>query len=124
MANELTLNATIQYSDATGTIDQLQAGPNLQVTVTTTIIARLKQSVGFASAAALNLGNVASLGWVMIKNLDPTNSVNILTGTGGIVFATLKPGEFCMFRFGSGVTAPFVQALVAACVIDVLLCSA
>lgn len=69
------------------------------------------QTVG-TSEEALNLGEVAgtTLGWAWFKNLDATNFVSIKTATSGTIFAKLKAGEACMFRFGSGVTAPYVIA--------------
>lgn len=122
MANELTLNATAQYSDAEDSDADLQV-LDLAVSVATKRITRLKQAVGFAAEEALILGDVSSLGWVMLVNRDATNFVNVKTGTGGTVFAKLKAGEFMLLRFGSGVTAPFVQADTAACQLDVLIMS-
>lgn len=122
MASEITLNATLQYSDSDGTIDAIQVADKL-VTVATKIIARHKQSVGFTVAVALNLGPVVSLGFIMVKNLDATNFVNVLTGTAGVIFAKIKPGECLLFRAGSGVIAPFIQADTAAVVVEVLICS-
>lgn len=122
MANEVSLSAILEYSDANGVSDTIQV-PSLSVTIATLLHARVPQSVGFAASQAINLGAAGVGGWVMFVNLDPTNFINILTGTGGVIFAKLLPGEFCLFRMGSGVTAPFAQASVAACLLDVLVVS-
>lgn len=121
MANELTLNTTIQYDDSEGTEAFLQLLEKM-VTVTTKRISRLKQNVGIAEEA-LNLGDVSSLGWIALKNLDATNFINVKTATGGVIFAKLKAGEMMLFRAGSGLTAPFVIADTAACQLDILVCS-
>jgi len=39
--------------------------------------------------------------------------IDILTGTGGVAFARLLPGETALFRFNSAITAPFWQAHTA-----------
>lgn len=122
MASEILVNATLQYSDSEGTSDSCQVTA-LVASVATKLIARHKQAVGFASAVALNLGTVTTPRWVMVKNLDATNYVNVLTGTGGVIFAKLLPGEFCLIPLGSGALAPFIQAAIAACQVEVLVCS-
>lgn len=122
MANEVTLNATLQYADAMLSSDALQVSA-LSATVATTAFARIKQSIGFASAQAINLGGITPGGWVMLVNLDTTNFINVLTGSAGVIFAKLLPGEFCLFRMGSGVTAPYAQANTAACLMDALVAS-
>jgi hypothetical protein len=58
-------------------------------------------------------GGAASGGWLYVKNLDPTNYMTLLTGTGGVAFATLLPGEFFLGRLAPGLTAPFWSAHTA-----------
>lgn len=122
MANELTLNATAQYSDSEHTDADLQI-VDLLVAVATKRITRLKQAVGFAAEEALVLGDVSAPGWVMLINRDATNFVNVKTATSGTIFAKLLPGEFCLLRLGSGAQAPYVQADTGACQLDVLIIS-
>lgn len=122
MANEVNLTAALEYSDANGVIDTIQV-PSLSVTIATLQHARITQSIGFAASQAIVLGGATAGGWIMMINRDPTNFINILTGTGGVIFAKLLPGEFCLFRMGSGVTAPFAQASTATCILDVLVVS-
>lgn len=122
MANEVNLSAILEYSDANGVSDTIQV-PSLAVSPATLVMGRLGQSIGFASAQAINMGEAVVGGWVMFVNRDPTNFINILTGTGGVIFAKLLPGEFCLLRLGSGATDPFAQADTAACLLDVLVVS-
>lgn len=70
-------------------------------------IQTLTTSPGALDIAVLGGG---TLGRFFFKNLDATNNAVILTGTGGVLAITLLPGECAMGRFGSGVTAPFVES--------------
>ncbi len=121
MSREVTVNMTLAYSDAAGTADSLQLA-NASYSVTSQVIAHIK-AVAPTTAAALTLGGVTSLGWILIINRDPTNFVTLLTATGGTVFAKLWPGQGALFFFGSGVTAPFIKADTATCPVDYLLLS-
>jgi hypothetical protein len=67
------------------------------------------------SEEAMKLGELGSLGWGFIYNMDATNYVEILTGTGGTAMLKAKAAEGFPFRFGSGVTAPYIKANTAAC---------
>jgi hypothetical protein len=63
-----------------------------QVTLTTTFV-------------SLNKGNITSIGWVYLKNLDLINNAQF--GADGVLFPLLlKPGEFAAFRWNqAAVTA-------------------
>lgn len=78
------------------------------------------QNVGITEEALL-LGDGGSIGYVLLKNLDSTNFVEIRTGTGATKFVKLLAGEIALFRFGSGVTAPYVIADTAACDLEITL---
>lgn len=121
MSKEVTINLQLQYSDSNATADSLQLA-NATYSVTTKVIAHIA-AVAPTTAAAMNLGAVSSLGYICIINRDPTNFVTLLTGTGGVVFAKLWPGQGALFFFGSGVTAPFIKADTATCQVDYLLLS-
>ncbi len=121
MSREVTVNFQLQYSDSNGSADSLQLA-NAIYSVTTKVISRFT-AVAPTTAAAMPLGSVASLGYVAIINRDPTNFITLLTGTGGIVFNKLWPGQGTLFFFGSGVTAPFIKADTATCQYDCLLLS-
>ncbi len=121
MSREVTINMTLAYSDSNATADSLQLA-NGSYSVTSKIIAHIT-AVAPTTAAAMNLGAVTSLGWILIVNRDPTNFVTLLTGTGGVVFAKIWPGLGQLFFFGSGVTAPFIKADTATCQVEYLLLS-
>jgi len=121
MANEIAIDATIRYEDSEGTELSLQNVDS--ITLTTKLVHRTKQNVG-TSEEALKLGDVSSLGWLMLKNLDETNYIEVKTGTGGTVIGKMLAGEsFGPIRVGSGVTAPYVVANTAACQMEIFLSS-
>lgn len=71
-------------------------------------------SIGFAAHEALPMGDVATAGWALFKNLDATNFVNIGIDSGGNFHPTikLKPGECAACRLASN--APYAKADTAA----------
>lgn len=121
MSLELTLNATLAYEDSTDGETSLQV-TDKQVTLTTVKYTQLRQSIGITEEA-LVLGEVTSLGWIMVINRDLSNFVNLKVATSGAIFAKLFPGEFCFLRLGSGAQAPFLIADTAPCVVEFLLIS-
>jgi hypothetical protein len=122
MANEILLNATLAYDDDV-TADSLQV-TDKQVTVASTVIARHTQSIA-TSDTVINLGPVATMGFVMLKNLDPTNYIEIKTAAAGTIIGKMFPGEtWGPNRIGSGITAPAAIANSGACKMDVLITSA
>ena len=121
MANELTLTASLDYEDSEGSEDSLQI-TDLLVSVTTKKFVHVKQNIG-TSEEALVLGEVTSLGYAIFKNRDATNFVSIRAGTGGTLIIKLLAGEVAMFRFGSGVTAPYAIADTSACQLEYVIIS-
>lgn len=122
MANEILTSGGIVYSDALGQTSNLQS-LNVYSTISTTQFVEIAQSIT-TSPVAINLGPLATLGWCIFKNLDPTNYIEILTGTGGVKFARIYPGKTCgPIYLGSGVTAPFAQANTAVCLMQYLICA-
>lgn len=114
MANELALNASLTYTKNSVVINE--AINALLVTVTGNGLNSLNSFSATTAAIAIPLGSSTSAGgWIFVMNLDPTNYVNLLTGTSGTIFGRLLPGEFALFRFDASVTAPAVQAHTSAC---------
>lgn len=105
MANELSINMSVDYESTTA--EFTAALTEFVLTQATKTFAYLEQTVA-ATEAALNLGNVSSLGYILVKNTDDTNTVQIRTGTGATKSVKVRPGCGACFEFGSGVTAPFV----------------
>lgn len=120
MANEVTVNLTLAYDDGTTTVSSSLV--DLQVSPTTLKVVKLIQAIG-TTEEALQLGEVTSLGLALIKNLDSTNFVELRTGTGATKFVKLLAGEACLFRFGSGVTAPYAIADTASVNVEILIIS-
>lgn len=121
MANELTLTGSLSYSDSESA--DLTLDLSKIASVTTKIFVWNKQNIGITEEA-INLGEVSSLGWAIFVNRDATNFIELRTGTGATKFAKLKAGEFCVFRFGSGITAPYAIADTAACQMEYIIISA
>ena len=120
MANEVTASGLLAYSDSDRTTDFIDVVAK-QATVASKKILKGKFSAA-TTETAVPLAPVTAPGWVFIKNLDATNFVNLKTGTGGVVFAKLLPGEFALLRLGSGAQSPYAQADTAACSMEILIC--
>ncbi len=89
------------------------------ITITGDTPVSVVQSIG-TSDETLALGEIATLGWLIAKNLDATNYLQ-LGHTSGTYSIKLKAGEFCSFRVGSGMTAIHALANTGACLLQYLL---
>jgi hypothetical protein len=98
MANELTINlTTISYVKGTIGINIAPAPAPATVTVTGTHTVH-DQLVLSTSDSNITKGNIGTIGWIYVKNLDTTN--NIIIGTDGSLYPLLfKPGEYGVFRW-------------------------
>lgn len=118
MANEISAVASLIFAKS-------GASAGIRATGTFTLTGnphqKGEQSVGFAAAEVLNLGDVVPGGWCLLRNLDATNYVQVLTSTVGTAFARIKAGEFALFRLDAGLTAPAVRADTAAVRLEYLL---
>ncbi len=121
MASEITLSAMLDYVDSEDASLGLLVR-DLVVSVATKKYVLLKQNIG-TSEEALKLGEITSLGWALFINRDATNYVELRVSTGSTKFCKLLAGECALFRFGSGVTAPYAIADTAACQLEYLLVS-
>lgn len=79
------------------------------------------QSIGFASSEAIGKGEITTPGFMVVKNVDATNYLEIerTSFTSGNGTIKLKPGEAALFRFSA--SAPHALANTAAVVIQFLL---
>lgn len=75
------------------------------------------QTIG-TSQESLPLGEVATVGWVWLKNHDATNFITYGTITGQLG-QKLKPGEKVYFRAANNVV--YVKADTAACVVEFII---
>lgn len=119
MADELTIDATVTYADADGVTDTLSIAA-LEVTLGVKVFSHQKILVA-TSEQAVNITGITTLGYAMFINRDETNFVEIRTGTGATKFIKLEAGEVALFRFGSGITAPFIIADTAPCLVEVII---
>ena len=111
-ANGLTLNASLAYSGNNATVNTSVV--NLVALVSGNGLNSLASVTVPTSAGAIPLGSVtAAGGWLYVRNNDPTNYMQVITATSGTPFAMLLPGEFCLLRLDSGLTAPFWKAHTA-----------
>jgi hypothetical protein len=120
MANELTISASLEYSDDVD-VEASASITELLRTLTTKKVLKTKQSVG-TSEEALIIGDISTRAWCMLINRDPTNFINVKVATGGAIFAKLLAGEFCLLRLGSGAQSPFVIADTASCELEIVIC--
>lgn len=125
MANEVTLSAALAYASG-------KLADSIQVSGATfspsgTGFTRVSQSIA-TSETALKLGDISSLGYVMIVNRDPTNYVDLKVAASGAIFARLDPdpnsagvGGVALLKLGSGAQVPVAIANTAACIIDIFI---
>jgi hypothetical protein len=95
MANELTISQALSYSKSNDTNKALSFSDN--VDVSGSLRHGGVQTIG-TSEESLVLGDVSSVGWVTVKNLDDTNFVQIAALPSENFTIRLKAGEACMFR--------------------------
>jgi len=122
MANEITARGVLAF--AKGDAAKFDEGEIL-ATMTGTKWLEGRQTVGTAEEALI-LGEVpAGSAWLILRNRDAANKVQIKPASGGVALIEVQAGETAgPFRFASAVTAPFVQAVTAAVDISYLLVSA
>ena len=126
MADELTLNVTMEYSDAFG-VEQSVSVVDRKVTITTKKPVILVQEIGITEEA-IDLGDTGTPAYAFFQNLDPTNFITLRVATSGAAFARLDPdtdqdgtGGFAMLRLSTGATAPFAIADTAACKMKIMI---
>lgn len=114
MANELTLSMGLSYEKGNVQAFSREIAEKL-VTVSGDPLIHHIQEIG-TSEEALILGGLSQpLGWFWAKNLDDSNYVEIRSGTGASNdIVRLNAGEFCLFRWGSDISAPYAIANTAA----------
>lgn len=121
MANEITLNAVLQYADSETASIVLGIPANTQKTITTKKFVYNKMAVT-TSELAVPLGNLTTLGHFLFINRDTTNFVEIRVSTGSTkAWKLLASNGFAMGYFGSGVTAPYIVADTASCQVEYLI---
>lgn len=115
MANEISISASLSFRK--GTAGDALYAEDLSVTMTGNRYLKGRQSVG-TSEEALVLGEVPAGGWLMLKNTDATNYVQVRAKAGETPFARMRAGEPCgPFRLDAS-AVPTLQANTAACLVE------
>lgn len=119
MSQELSLSGSISYSDSEGTDDSLSISAFI-ANVAAKVILHTKQIIP-TSEAAINIGDLPSLGFAIFVNRDDTNYINLKVATGGAIFAKLRPGAFAIQELGSGAQVPYAIANTASCSLEIFI---
>lgn len=107
MANELSISAALSF--AKGNAIQSQSYATTTYDVTGTRYTSAVVTVTQAAPVAIPVGDVATPGYVLIRNLDTTNFVELRNGSGGADVIKLRPGAVA----GKGGFALFELAVAA-----------
>jgi len=125
MANTVLVQALLQFFNAANIVTQFNfSGTSFAVsgdhftqntwTVPTT-----------AGGTAIPLGGVATPGgYMIVKNNDATNYVQIMAATSGTPLIRIGPGEIAVFRLDAGATAPAAVSHTATCEITYIILDA
>lgn len=116
MADELKINVNARLDNGNFK-DRFEPG---QIAITQTAIGGHRPIVVVGtSEEVIATGDVSTLGWLLMRNLDATNYVDWGPESGGAMVAIgrIEPGEIAMFRLKPGVTIR-AQANTASCKID------
>ena len=116
MANELTVSCSMRFSKSGREASQSYSG--IRIDVSGDKITRVIQEIG-TDEEALDVGDIGTAGYVIMKNLDDTNYIEIRPGTGEADLIKLKAGEVAMFRLA--LNGPYAIANTAACDLEFLL---
>ena len=107
MANEIEVTAKLKFTKGGTKVSEAVIG--ILADVAGENYVGHKQSFT-TSATAIDLASATVGGWFYAVNRSTTGDIEIKTGTSGVKFCTLKPGEVCLFRFNAAMTAPFAEA--------------
>lgn len=118
MANEITITASLQLKN--GNLEDDRKLTRLQANQAAAASNGGTQSIGFAAHEAIALGGVATAGYVYVRNLGPTNFIEIGVDATGTFHPTIKLflNEAALFRAGAVL---YAKADTAAVKIDVLI---
>lgn len=122
MANELTITASLSFFKSTvmnQAISEAVSGLLFNVSGSYYIQGQLSVAT---SATVIPLGTVTAPHWSYFKNIDSTNFLRLMNGSGGAKVVKLKAGECAFFPWDDGAT-PYAIADSAACVLEYLIIS-
>lgn len=114
MASEITVEAKLTYLDDDGVFAELEQIADV-ISAGAEKVVQHRLPITHTAEVAIDLGGISSLGWFIGKNMNGTNFLQLRTATAGVAFAKLLAGEIALFRFGTGITAPFAIADTGTC---------
>ena len=118
MANEISISLAFQLVN--GYMRESFQPGTLQVTQAAVGRAGHAQSIGFAASEVVDFGDVATNGYLILRNLDEDNYVTYGPDDGADAMVTLgklKPGEVALLRVAPTVVMR-AQANTAAVLLD------
>jgi hypothetical protein len=122
MANEVSVTTNLVANKGTG--NQFSFSRSISMTTITLNTARkatFVQNIGTTAEALSIHADVATLGWCIGRNLDPTNFVEIGRDSGGtfLPLVRVNAGEPFCFRLAQGIAATLhARANTGACDVE------
>lgn len=114
MANELQLSAALKFVKGPRKVNKTYGGVMIDITGSDYFVGT--QTVG-TSAELVNVGDVSSIGYILVKNLDTTNYVSIRNGASGADVIDIPAGGVALFQFATGGVL-YAIADTAACIVE------
>ena len=115
MANELRVTTKVNFSKGGAVVTR---SFSQDVTITGDMFSHDVQSIGTVEEELAQGADLGTPGYVLIKNLDATNYVEIGSTT-GIYDIKLKAGEVALYRHNSATV--YGKANVAACLVEYII---
>lgn len=112
MANELTYTVDARFRK--GNVDMSLGMANKQLNVTGSKATRLVQNISLSPGETISKGDIGTIGWIAIQNLDTTNFVT------AAITLKIKPGEWAFVPLHTA-TAPTIIADTATVDVEALL---
>lgn len=120
MADELTLSLLFHFLKSGSLAEWTEL--DQRFTVAGTKPHRSRQVIG-TSAEPIELGDAGVGGYLMCKNHDADNFVQLNANGGAVWLARLEPGDIALFRIDDGAT-PNAKADTASCEVEFLILEA
>jgi hypothetical protein len=116
MADEIKLSSLLSFAKGGRSAEFGALGQEIDMAGTDYV--RATQTIG-TTAEALMTGDMTNCGVLCIKNLDPTNYVNLRAGSGGADLVKIKAGECFPLRLATN--TPYAIANTAPVEVEYLL---
>src|SRR5436190_13486466 len=102
MPGEISISAALSIN-RNGAVNSGSGSKSIDQTGTDYVVQ--SQNIGSGATEPLNIGDIGTLAYIFVKNLDATNYVRIGINTPITqIFSRLKPGEFFVLPVEPGVT--------------------